>query len=115
MPYVDEQSGGLAEKALDVFAKFRGSSVTLSRQYLCHELNCEDRQLRKAIRELRCEGWLIVADESGGYRFARSPEEVFGYTASLKSRIRALREVVDAMEGEARKVWGEPVQQLGLL
>ena len=110
----DTRAEALAERALPVFEQFRGSSVALSRESLCKRLDCQDRLLRDAVRELRCQGHLIVADEAGGYRFAKSGEEVYGYTASLKSRIQALREVTEAMEAAAQQKFGEPVEQLGL-
>jgi biotin operon repressor len=105
----------IADRALEIFKEWRGSRCSLSREDLCHKLDCGDRELRIAVRELRCQGHLIVADPAGGYRFARCGEEVYGYTSSLKSRIQALREVTEAMESQARRRFGEPVEQLNLM
>jgi len=107
-----DDTAALADRALPLFERYRGSGVALTRQSLCNVLNCHDRLLRDAVRELRCRGHLIVAVESGGYRFAQEPGEVYGYTASLKSRIQALREVTEAMEAAAEDAFGEPVTQM---
>jgi DNA-binding GntR family transcriptional regulator len=111
----DDELQALANAALQIFEEWRGSRRALSRKDLCHRLGCDDRILRQAVRELRCQGHLIVADPNGGYRFAQCGEEVFGYTSSLKSRIQALREVTEAMEAQARQRFGEPVEQLSLI
>ena len=102
----------LADRALQVFKRWQGSRHALSREDLCQMFDCDDRVLREAVRELRIRGYLIVADKAGGYRFARHGQEVYGYTASLKSRIQALREVTTAMETAARQKFGEPVEQI---
>jgi biotin operon repressor len=111
----DDHIQEIADRALVIFEEWRGSRRFLSRKDLCHKLDCGDRELRMAVRELRCHGHLIVADPTGGYRFARCGEEVYVYTASLKSRIQALREVTEAMENQARRRFGEPVEQLSLI
>lgn len=104
----------LGARALAIFKRYRGSSVALTREALCNALDCDDRVLREAIRWLRCEGYLIVAEPGGGYRFAREGEEVYGYTSSLKSRIQALREVTEAMEAAARQEFGPQQERLPL-
>lgn len=105
----------LAMRALEIFRRWKGSGVALSRSDLCKKLNCNDRTLREAVRELRCQGYLIVADPAGGYRFARRGEEVYGYTGTLISRIKSLREVVDAMEDSAEREFGPKQEQLPLI
>jgi len=79
------------------------SGVALSRDTLCNRVGCSDRVLRAAVVELRRQGHLVIADGSGGYRLARNADEVAAYTASLKSRVRALREIIDVMEGAAEQ------------
>jgi len=108
-----EQALEVAPAVLEVLQGWRGSSYVMSRQTLCHRLGCSDRVLRAAIVELRKQGHLIIADEDGGYRFARSVDEVLGYTGSLKSRIGSLWEVIRLMEAAAERQFGP--QQLGLL
>jgi hypothetical protein len=71
--------------------------------------------LRKAIVHLREQGALIIAERSGGYRLARNQAEVAEYTASLKSRITSLRDVVAAMEAAAREQYGSVPSQPALL
>jgi len=105
----------LANRALTHFELWRHNGRALSREELCRKLGCDDRTLRIAVRELRCEGYLIVADPGGGYRFAHKGGEVYGYTSSLKSRIQALREVTEAMEAAAQREFGPPGEQLSLL
>ena len=104
----------LAGRVLTVFNRYRDSSVALTRETLCGILGCEDRSLRRAIRHLRCVGHLIVADEAGGYRFAKKGDEVYGYTSTLKSRIQALRTVTESMEAAARKEFGPKQEALPL-
>jgi hypothetical protein len=68
------------------------------------------------VRELRVRGHLIVADNrQGGYRFARNGEEVYRYTGRLKSRIKKLREVADAMDAVAQDHYGPQQEQLSFL
>jgi biotin operon repressor len=103
----DDYIQDLAHRALSLFRIWEESEQALSRETLCKQLGCGDRALRWAVRELRCQGYLIVAEPGGsGYRFAREREEVDAYTASLTSRIRALREVVDAMRSSAVQEFG---------
>jgi hypothetical protein len=112
----DDHIQEIADRALVIFEEWRGSRRSLSREDLCHRLDCGDRELRMAVRELRCQGHLIVADsKQGGYRFARNGPEVYEYTGRLKSRISKLREVSEAMDEIALKRFGEPVEQLSLM
>jgi len=112
---VDDRILEVADKALEILEDWRGSSQALTRDSLCSRIGCSDRTLRAAIRELRIQGHLIVADnKQGGYRFARNGSEVYGYTGRLKSRIKKLREVADAMDAVAIKRFGEPVEQLSI-
>lgn len=105
----------IAPAVLDFLTLWRASGQAFSRRSLCSRLGCDDRALRLAIVELREHGHLIIAEETGGYRLAQSAGEVLEYTASLKSRIRALRQVVDAMEAAAaREFLAGELQQLGL-
>lgn len=80
---------------------------TFQRNYISRWCNVTDRDMRKAVAELRKQGHLIVADESAGYRLAMSVEDVRRYTATLRSRITALAQVVKAMEAEAAKQFGD--------
>jgi biotin operon repressor len=105
----------VAEKLLPVFQEWAPSGTALSRQWLRRKLNCGDRILRRAITYLREEGHLIIAERSGGYRLARNEAEVAEYTASLKSRITSLREVVVAMEAATMNQFGRVPEQPSLL
>jgi len=105
----------IATRVLTHLELWRNTRRALTREELCNALDCDDRALRIALRELRCEGHLIVAEADGGYRFAQAGEEVYGFTATLKSRIKALREVTEAMEDAAQRQYGPPAEQLSLL
>lgn len=104
----------LANRALQVFEQWKGSRQALSRRNLCKMLDCDDRVLREAVRELRVRGYLIVADPTGGYRFARHGEEVYEYVSTLTSRIRSLREVTEAMNEAAQRQFGPRREQLSM-
>jgi biotin operon repressor len=104
----------VAEETLKTLETWKGYGA-ISREDLCASIGCHDRVLRQAVRELRCNGHLIVADPEGGYRFARAGEEVYGFTSSLKSRIRALRQVTEAMERAAQREFGPRVEQVSFL
>ena len=104
----------LARRALAVFERWKGSRQALSRTNLCQMLDCDDRLLRMAVRELRVRGYLIVADPTGGYRFARHGNEVYEYVGTLTSRIRSLREVSEAMTAEAQRQFGPRREQLSM-
>jgi biotin operon repressor len=101
-----DRAAEAAPVVLEVFKRWRKSRNALSRQDLVGMTGLSDRLIRSAIAELRRQGYLIIADENGGYRFARSVDEVLAYTASLKSRVDALREVVTAMESAAEDQFG---------
>ena len=103
----------IAERLLPIFREWRGTGVALSRDWLRQQVGCSDRVLRRAVTYLREEGELIIADPNGGYRLARSANEVIEYTSSLKSRIEALRTVVTAMESTATREFG--ASQMALL
>jgi len=105
----------IASQALRHLELWRGRRKALTRDELCRMIGCDDRNLRNALRELRVQGYLIVAEADGGYRFALEGGEVYGYTSSLKSRIQALREVAEAMEASAEREFGPPGEQLSLL
>jgi hypothetical protein len=101
-----DRAAEVAPAVLEVFQRWSKSRNTLSRQDLVGLTGLNDRLVRAAIAELRRQGHLIIADESGGYRFAQSADEVLAYTASLKSRVDALRAVVRAMETAAEDTFG---------
>jgi hypothetical protein len=106
----------IAEKLLPVFQEWAPSGTALSRKYLRERIGCNDRTLRRAITHLREEyDQLIIAERTGGYRLARNEIEVAEYTASLKSRIQALRKVVRAMETAAQQQFGGLPEQPSLL
>lgn len=111
---LQEQASAIKSLVLAVLQEFRRSGYSLSRQDLCARVGTSDRVLRAAVAELRRDGHLVVAEETGGYQLARSWDEVERYTASLRSRITALREIVDAMERGATQQFGSGEQQLGL-
>lgn len=89
------------------FVLYRNQKHTYSRATLAYVCATSDRDMRKAVAELREQGHLIVADENGGYRLATSAEDVRRYTASLRSRIVALARVVRAMESEAARQFSD--------
>ena len=104
----------VAPEVLAALQRWRGSSHVLSREELCGMIGCSDRVLRSAIVELRKAGHLIVADEAGGYRFARSAEDAYRYTMSLKTRLQSMREVIELMEAAVVREFGAPGGQLEL-
>jgi len=99
---------------LDILERWRGSSMVMSRADMCARLRCTDRVLRAAVAELRKAGYLIVVDDGGGYRFARSVDDVVAFTSSLKKRIQSLREVVERMEAASLRQFGSPGGQMEL-
>jgi biotin operon repressor len=99
-------------EVLAALERWRGSSHVLSREELCGMVGCSDRVLRAAIVELRKTGHLIIADEGGGYRFARNAKDVYGYTMSLKARIQAMRTVIEKLEAVAMQEFGPPQLEL---
>jgi DNA-binding GntR family transcriptional regulator len=102
----EEQGKAAAELVLQVLRDWRGHKYVPSREDLSARCHVDDRVLRAAIAELRRQGYLIVADEEGGYRFATGWNDVERFLASMKSRIVALREVVTAMETRAAAEFG---------
>jgi DNA-binding GntR family transcriptional regulator len=103
----------LAAQVLPVFEMWRGRSVALSRDALCRRFSCKDRDLRKALRQLRLEGHLIVPLRSGGYRFAENREEVEEFVGGLTSRIKKMSKLKKAMLDAARHEF--PADQRPLL
>jgi hypothetical protein len=104
---LEKQAVALAPATLALLQEFAGKEYALTRADMCGRLHCTDRVLRAAIAELRRQGHLVVAQaDEGGYRLARSWAEVTGYTASLKSRIQSLQEIIGVMETTARTRFG---------
>lgn len=81
--------------------------LTRSRRSLSVRCGVNDREMRRAVAQLRKEGHLIVADKNGGYRKATSAEDVRRFTASLRSRIIDEAQTIRAMEAEAVKQFGD--------
>jgi len=113
----EDQIAAIAPLALHVLSNWRGKGYPLSRTDLAARCNCDDRTLRAAIAELRRQGYLIVADKDGGYRFASSWADVERFLSEMKSRITAIREIVESMERTAAQEFGPaPVaEQMRLL
>lgn len=114
-------SGSLRMRALDAapavleyIQTAQAEGRVPSRDELVLRLQLSDRLIRQAVAELRNQGYLLVADEGGGYRFASSYADVMRYTASLKSRIESLRDVIRRMELEAHRRYpdGQDAEQL---
>jgi len=112
--HLEVKARAVAPQALQLLEKFRDGEYVLSRTDIAGRLGVTDRVVRATMAELRKQGYLIVADAKGGYRFARSLEDVQRYTASLKSRVAALRAVIMQMEAAAQRVYGPDVEQVGL-
>jgi len=100
----------LAPRLLRIFEAWRSSGRVLERADLAHQLACSDRILRVAVAVLRKDGHPIIAEGEGGYRFARSADEVLSFTGTLKSRIGELRQVVNALEAAAAREWPADLQ-----
>lgn len=101
----EQQAQDAAPQVLALLEEFRHKTYILTRADMTGRLGITDRVLRAAVAELRKQGHLVVADENGGYRFAVSWNDVNRYTASLKSRIAALREIVAEMETTAARTF----------
>jgi len=112
---VDRRIQEVMPVVLEELQRWQGSSHVLSRKDLCAMVECSDRTLRSAIVALRKSGYLIIADEQGGYRFARDAEDLYTYTTSLKTRIQAMRVVIELMEAAGIREFGAPGGQLELL
>ncbi len=103
---MEDEARAESMAVLQLLQQFRGRSYVLTREDIAGRLGIRDRIVRAAIAELRRQGHLIVADESGGYRFANGWDDVLRYTSSLKSRLTSLREVVERMETQAAIEFG---------
>jgi DNA-binding GntR family transcriptional regulator len=100
----------IAPRALRILEAWRGSGQPLARDELARRLGCSDRVLRAAMALLRMDGHLVIAEDEGGYRLAKSIDEVGRYVASLKSRVENLRLVIRAMEAEAAREFPNDLQ-----
>jgi biotin operon repressor len=87
-----------------VLAQLGNGVVT--RAALCALTGCSEREVRAAVAELRRHGHLVISTDDGGYRMARSVEEVRAYTQTLIWRLWRLWETVAAMESSAAKHFG---------
>lgn len=69
-----------------------------SRYALAGAIGISEREFRKAVRDLRNEGYLIIAEATGGYRLAAKAEAKH-YIKSLYSRAYDLLRTAKTMEG----------------
>ena len=69
-----------------------------SRYTLAGAIGISEREFRKAVRDLRNEGYLIIAGATGGYGLA-TKAEARHYIKSLYSRAYDLLRTAKAMEG----------------
>lgn len=105
-----EAAIALAPQVLEVLQDWKRSGQALSRYSLAARFKTNERIIRQAMLELQLRGHGVIADTDGGYRLARSADEILAYTATLKSRIGALREKVDALDRVAAEMDPEPLQ-----
>lgn len=105
---IELQAAAMADQVLSALRYHRGECVFS--EDIAREVGTSDRIARAAVAVLRERGELIVADPNGGYRFARDYEDVLQFTASLKSRMESLRQIVVRMELAARSKYGDNVQ-----
>lgn len=108
MAGMDERAADVAAQVLYVIKSWP-QRVIFSEE-LAKQVGTSDRIARAAVALLRERGELIVADAGGGYRLAQGYEDVLQFTASLKSRIEALRQVVTQMETAAREQFRDEMQ-----
>lgn len=104
----DEQAKEIADQVLAEIRFYNGKPV--SSHQIAREIGANERLTRAAIAVLRERGELIIADPGGGYRFARSYEDLTQFTSSLKSRIEALRQIVSRMETAGRREFKSDAQ-----
>lgn len=104
---MDMDTPSIARMIYRVLRDTQDSARAMSRGELSELCGCSVREVRAALGDLRRDGVLVVADEQGGYRLATSTAEVEAYTARLKRRVQALREICDAMDQAAACLWGQ--------
>lgn len=100
----------LAPQVLAVLKEWQRSGQALSRYALAARFKTNERIIRQTMLELQLRGHGVIADADGGYRLARNAEEILAYTATLKSRIAALREKTDALDRVAAEMDPAPLQ-----
>ena len=105
---MDEHAAEIADRVLAEIRFYNGRPVASQR--IARELGENERLVRAAIAVLRERGELIIADPSGGYRFATSYDDLTQFTSSLKSRIEALRQIVSRMETAGRQAFKSETQ-----
>lgn len=88
----------VAPQVLAMLEEWRHSGQALSRDTMAHRLRCSERIVRVAMAQLRLAGHLVVGQDQGGYRLARSPEEAEEFIRSMESRMVEIGRTVRAMK-----------------
>ena len=74
------------------------SDRPITRKEISLQLGLNERDTRRAIRELRLSGVRIVTAENGGYYIAKTEEEYMPFRRAMVSRVVEIMKVVNAMD-----------------
>lgn len=109
---------GLERQTLQILSRCQGRAHSIDRDRLLdlvHSMpglsTVEDRQIRKAIENLREAGNLICFDSAGGYYMAASGEEYREFRAKYGAYAFSILEKLKAMDKAAGERWGAMSQQ----
>lgn len=69
-----------------------------TRKEISLQLGLNERDTRRAIRDLRLSGVRVVTAENGGYYIARTEEEYMPFRKAMVSRVVEIMKVVNAMD-----------------
>ena len=106
----------LATRVLATLQKRRDvTAAPAARRYLCELLKCKDRPLRKAIEDLRAEGYPIIAHPKGGYYYSARPEDIRLLYDQCRMRLVAHARTMKAFRGRVPLLPDEGQEVLDLL
>jgi len=116
--YIFELSPGLERTLVRVLKTCRGYERRITKRKLMRCIasqvpKTQERAVRAMIARLRKEGVPIcsTAGAGGGYWYAATPEELDEFiNRELKSKIKDMRETVDALQKTRMDIWGDVVQ-----
>lgn len=74
------------------------SGEPITRREISLQLGLNERDTRRAIRELRLGGVRVVTAENGGYYIAKTEEEYMPFRKAMVSRVVEIMKVVNAMD-----------------
>ena len=78
--------------------KKASSKRPIRRAELARIIGTDDRNVRKAIEELRHSGERILSGEKGGYYYAENEMQYRSWRGSITSRLASMSEMIKAMD-----------------